>query len=158
MPTDFKTIPHYPNYSVAIDGRVRNDKKGNLLRWVDNGKGYQVVKLYNEQRPQGRLCLVHRLVLSTHDPRPGEALDVNHIDGNKRNNHISNLEWVTKSENTIHAHKTGLFKHLLSDDQVLEIRAHASARRYSHRQLAAMYGVSRSLIQQIVYRRSYDYL
>lgn len=151
----FKTIPAYPRYSISAFGEVRNNLKGNILKWVDNGKGYKLVKLYNEQKPQGRLCLVHRLVLSTYLPTEGK-FDVNHIDGDKSNNTLDNLEWVTKSANTVHAHKLGLFKHKLSDVQVLEIRQ--AKGKVPLQDLINKYNVSKSLIQQILYRKSYNYL
>ena len=89
----FKTINHYPNYEVHFDGRVRNKTTGHVMKWINNGKGYFTVKLYNQETPKGRLCLVHRLVLSTHDLWiPDGNLDVNHIDGDKSNNHIHTVD------------------------------------------------------------------
>ena len=103
----FKQVPHYPNYEVSTQGRIRNHKRGNLMKGSDNGKGYRFVKMTNSRGRQ-KHCLIHRVVLSTFLPKEGN-FDVNHIDGNKYNNTLGNLEWVTKSENTRHAHSTGLF-------------------------------------------------
>lgn len=164
----YKQIIAYPNYSISEMGIVCNNKTGHTLKAVDNGKGYKVVKLFNEHRPNGRLCLVHRLVLSTFNPLPVQdldslevttSLDVNHIDGDKANNILANLEWVTKSENTRHAHLTGLFKNKLTIDQVKEIkRLKEETERDTQQYIADMYGVSRSIIGKIWNNKLYDYV
>lgn len=155
----FKTIEHYPNYEVHFDGRVRNKTTGHVLKPADNGKGYKFVHLYNGQTPKGRGCLVHRLVLSTHDVFiPEGNLDVNHIDGNKSNNHIHNLEWVTKSENTRHAHLTCLFKNKLTIEQVKEIKNLLNTTNYGYSQLGRMFGVRHSTIWKIANGVLYDYV
>jgi hypothetical protein len=59
-------------------------------------------------RALGKAKLVHRLVAETFIPNPESKPDVNHIDGDSTNNHVSNLEWVTKSENMRHAFDAGL--------------------------------------------------
>lgn len=154
----FKTIEHYPNYEIDINGHVRNKTTGHSIKWINNGKGYFTVKLYNNNTPKGRLCLVHRLVLSTHDVFiPNGDLDVNHIDGNKSNNHINNLEWVTKSENTRHAHMTGLFKNKVTIEQVKQIKQDLKTTHH-HATLAKKYGVSRATIWKIANGVLYDYV
>ena len=57
-----------------------------------------------------RTYKIHRLVAENFIPNPENKKEVNHIDGNKHNNHVSNLEWVTTSENRLHAFRTGLQK------------------------------------------------
>ena len=156
-----KQIVAYPNYSVTIDGDVFNNNRGNKMNWVDNGKGYKSVKLYNSSRPQGRLCLVHRLVMSTFSPTEVSTLDVNHIDGDKANNTLSNLEWVTKSENTRHAHSTGLFgsRDKLTKAQVIELKQKLSQiKRESTKVLAEHYGVNTSIIRKIALGYLYNYV
>lgn len=59
---------------------------------------------------KGYYCRVHAHVAELFIPNPDNKPVVNHIDGNKRNSHADNLEWVTYSENTIHAYKLGLIK------------------------------------------------
>lgn len=154
----FKTIEHYPNYEVSYTGIVRNKTTGNNMKWINNGKGYFTVKLYNNKTPKGRLCLVHRLVLSTHDLMiPDGNLDVNHIDGDKSNNHIHNLEWVTKSENTRHAHLTGLFKNKLTIDQVKQIKLGLQTRK-DYAAIGLEFGVGRTTIWKIAIGILYDYV
>lgn len=152
----FKTIPHYPNYQVNPSGVVRNATTGNNMKWIDNGKGYKCVKLYNTDTPKGRMCLVHRLVMSTFCPID-ENKDVNHKDGNKANNCLSNLEWVSKSENTRHAHVNGLFQNKLSIEQVKEIKELLKTHK-AYTNIARAYGVRHSTIWKIANGILYDYV
>ena len=154
----FKQIEHYPNYEISISGQVRNRTTGHTMKWINNGKGYFTVKLYNTNTPKGRLCLVHRLVLSTFDIMiPQGNLDVNHIDGNKSNNHVHNLEWVTKSENTRHAHMTGLFKNKLTIEQVKQLKEDLKHEKH-FATLAKKYNVGRATIWKIASGVLYDYV
>lgn len=85
-------------YSVSNYGEVRNNKTGRLMKPIKNEKGYLRVGLTNN----GKLkCMrVHRLVAQAFIPNPDNKPEVNHIDFNKENNCVSNLEWVTNQENT----------------------------------------------------------
>lgn len=96
----WKEVSDNSNYLVSNTGRVRrvgSDKDHS----VRNNKGYLVTDLYkNGSRSTVR---VHRLVAEHFIPNPYNKPEVNHIDGNKKNNDMSNLEWVTKEENCRHA-------------------------------------------------------
>ena len=99
-----------PIYWVSTYGRVYNEETGYVMSGhiVDNG--YVVVSCKTVDNI--RLYLhVHRLVMMVFNPNPDYAiLVVNHIDGNKTNNCIWNLEWVTQKENVAHAFRIGLRK------------------------------------------------
>lgn len=86
----------------------KNIKRGKILKLYISKKGYLQVNLTKNR--QSKTSSVHRLVATAFIQNPKNKPEVNHIDGNKQNNKIDNLEWVTSSENTIHAIKTGLVK------------------------------------------------
>lgn len=95
-------------YQVSNLGRVKslNYHKSGKERVLKNRLGqiktiYPHVGLYKNGTMKE--CTVHRLVAEAFIANPENKEEVNHIDGNKCNNHISNLEWVTRSENAIHA-------------------------------------------------------
>lgn len=92
-------------YVVTSDGAVIGLKSGKELMPMKN-RGYLRVKLYKNAQP--KMYLIHRLVASAFIPNDQDKEQVNHKDGNKSNNNVSNLEWVTQSENQIHAYVNGL--------------------------------------------------
>lgn len=102
----WKKIPD-TEYSVSDCGRVRNDRTGRIKKQVDNAKGYYKVDLYSDG--VARTCRVHRLVGEAFVDNPDNKPMINHIDGDKHNNNVDNLEWVTNQENMIHASKMGAF-------------------------------------------------
>lgn len=84
-------------YSVSNFGKVRNDKTKTFLTGTINNNGYHMVHL--RQRVD-KYCSVHRLVMKAFCPCENEDdLEINHIDGDKTNNTLSNLEWVNRIEN-----------------------------------------------------------
>ncbi len=94
------------HYSVSSEGDIRNDKTGRMKQLCVNTSGYYSTELYQGGVPLRKR--VHRLVAEAFIPNPDGKPQVNHIDGNKLNNNVANLEWVSNSENMIHAYKTGL--------------------------------------------------
>ena len=102
----WKEIKDYPGYFVSIEGdiyssftsRIRKTKKESYYRVYLCGSNCQ------------KWFQIHRLVAQTYIPNPNNKRYVNHKDGNKYNNHVNNLEWVTKKENGQHASQTGLIK------------------------------------------------
>lgn len=98
-------------YQVSSFGKVKNVKTNKCLSpgviayCRDKGKendGYYVVNIKKKQ------FYIHRLVAETFIPKPINKNQVNHIDCNKRNNCVENLEWVTAKENMLHAYKNNL--------------------------------------------------
>ena len=101
----WKEVADNPNYEVSNTGKVRRrtTKREHSLH---EKNGYYTVDLYADSKRVSRG--VHRLVAEAFVANPGNKPEVNHIDGNKHNNDVSNLEWVTKKENCEHAWRTGL--------------------------------------------------
>ena len=93
------------NYSVSDNGEVRKDTNNYMMK-LQIQQGYQHVTLQINGKP--KRFRVHRLVAEAFIPNPENKPYVNHIDGNRQNNNINNLEWVTPAENTQHAVNTGL--------------------------------------------------
>ena len=100
------------NYQVSNLGNIRSIKssQGNYRERPKKAfigtNGYYVVNLWKDNK--GSSHSLHRLVCIAFLDNPDNKPTVNHIDGNKENNEISNLEWATQSENLIHAAETGL--------------------------------------------------
>lgn len=92
-------------YYVSSSGEVFNKKK--KLKTYINNAGYECIDLRDLKGKRYKF-LVHRLVALNFLPNPLNKKYVNHLDGNKLNNCLSNLEWVTNSENIVHARRTGL--------------------------------------------------
>ena len=97
---EWRKIEGWP-YSVSNDGHVRNDRTGYVLKMHKMPKGYMKVLLCDKGDELYKT--VHRLVAEAFIPNPDGKPQVNHIDGDKQNNHVSNLEWVTNSENQLHS-------------------------------------------------------
>lgn len=121
----WKDIEAYPGYQVSSLGRVRT-VEGEILN-IDENRLYQRVYL---RRPYSRSIEIHRLVAETFIPNPENKPQVNHIDGNKHNNRVENLEFVTAAENSQHAFRIGLRKGLKG-----RTRSEASRKRISEAHL-----------------------
>lgn len=100
-----KQIEGYKYYHITEDGKVFNSRKGRYMcTWKDN-LGYLQVNLYKGGGK--KYVRVHRLVAQAYVPNPHNKPFVNHKDGNKTNNHYTNLEWVDNRENVQHFYNNG---------------------------------------------------
>ena len=112
-------------YEVSNLGRVRSMKRyygvvGRIMPQTIQRKGYYAVTFHMNNKAYCRK--VHRLVIEAFTPNPDSLPCINHIDGNKLNNHVSNLEWCTYQHNMQHAVRTGLtHPHRWTDDERKQI-------------------------------------
>lgn len=107
----WKEITGFPGYQVNKKGEVitLHYLHHNITRKLKPRKsknGYYSVCLYKDGKAYSKL--IHRIVAQTFIPNPDNLPQVNHIDGNKTNNNVNNLEWVSNSDNIKHAIKNNL--------------------------------------------------
>ena len=100
----FVKIEGFEKYEVSNLGKVRNIKSGRILKPFPNRDGYLGHSLC-ENNKRKHLYL-HRIIATAFIDNPGKKPQVNHIDENKLNNDLSNLEWCTAKENLIHGTRT----------------------------------------------------
>jgi len=88
------------NYIVYSDGRIFSIRYNKFLKPQKRGKNYFFVNLNGKQK------YIHRIIAEAYIPNPKNLPQINHINGDKSDNRIDNLEWVSNRENTIHYHKS----------------------------------------------------
>lgn len=140
------------NYEVSNMGRVRNRKTGHILVPVFDSNGYLQVKIHGKSRT------IHRLVMKAFCPTDYDQLEVNHEDGIKTNNVLSNLTWVYHKENMEHAVRTGLHKALKGEEHPMDIHSEEEiinacemlqSGEYSRKEVANITGISHGIIKAI---------
>lgn len=157
----WKEIVGYENYQVSSLGKVKNSNNL-ILKPCLNGNYYRHGFSKNNKSKQMKL---HRLIAIAFIPNPENLPCINHIDGNKLNNSIENLEWCTHRNNQLHAYRTKLRTPIenkgiknpqskLTDEQVLEIRN--SPLRV--KELAEIYGLKHQAISKIRLRQRWTHI
>ena len=159
-----KLIEGYDKYYVSDDGKIYSDKYSERRELIPRqaSNGYLYVNLCKNGKYKS--VRIHRIVakyfLSDYD----EFLEVNHKDGNKLNNKMSNLEMVTHGGNIRHAVENGLHRALkgeehwcskLTEENVKEIRKKYQPYVYTQKMLAEEYGVSEDDIKLILSNRTW---
>lgn len=142
-------------YIIDRLGNVYNSKNGKTLVPQLSTGGYYRVKLSHNKISKS--YSVHRLVAYAFIPNPLNKPDVNHIDGVKSHNYVENLEWVTKSENSLHAYRTGLNSNVgeinpkakLTENDVIAIWNDINMKNESFTNIGKKYGVSKATISHI---------
>jgi DNA-binding XRE family transcriptional regulator len=155
------------DYYVTETGEVWSRKRNKLkqLKSFKSNQGYLNIVLMINGKHVNKL--VHRLVGEVFIANPENYPMINHIDGIKTNNHVSNLEWCTNSNNQKHAIKIGLNNlnkgekigtSKLTQKEVLEIRQLYSTEKYTQKELGQKFGVTRSLIGYIINNKTWKHI
>lgn len=150
---EWRKIKGYDRYEVSNYGRVRNKEKL-IMKQHYKKRGDAVITL--SKNGKKKTFRVARLVAKAFLEEDKTRNEVNHIDGNPRNNHVSNLEWVTSSENTIHAYKLGLMPkqspvalYCVSENRLYTFKTQREACRFL--------GRSKNFINERIKREDYIY-
>lgn len=148
-------------YEVSNFGLVRGPQ-GTILKPRMSNRGYLRVRIALRKQ-KAKNVHIHRMVLLAFRPHPdADSLTVNHIDGNKQNNALQNLEFITHQANVDHAKVNGLYwdrdpRSLFTDDEVRLLRAKAVAAK-NLSQLARDLHINRSTLRNIKLGKAYRYL
>lgn len=152
----WKNHPTEP-ISVSTSGLIKS-AHGKILATRLNRSGYQLVTYYDPHAKRHKVATVHRLVLETFIGPRAQHAQANHLNGNKTDNSLTNLEWTTATENRQHAIQNGLWRaakgenhsqNILTNEQVVLIKEQLNRHNLTQRQIAAHFGVSRGTIQSI---------
>lgn len=159
MNETWKDIDGFKGYAVSNYGRIKSARK--ILKPQKTHHNYlQVCLSYGNGRKLARLVAIAFI------PNPNNYPEVNHLDGDKANNHISNLEWCTHKENCIHAIRTGLkvnakgeshYKARLTEKQVLEIRGQVKLGAKQNA-IAKQFGLTCGHVNQIVKKKCWKHI
>jgi hypothetical protein len=170
------------NYFISTKGRLatsnhRNTRLLKVMKPAKDANGYLRTSILINGK--NTTIKMHRLVAQAFIENPLNKPQVNHIDFDRTNNKLENLEWCTASENAMHSVKEGRFntfkkgekqhknclkrgedngKAVLTEKDVLEIRAKFKPRVYTRKMLALEYGVKDCTIKDVILRRSWNHV
>lgn len=158
-------VEEFKNYRTDEDGNVWNAKRNHILAKDLHKSGYYRVRLCQDNKKYSKF--IHRMVAQKYIPNPENKPEVNHKDSDRLNNHASNLEWVTSSENSMHSFTygsrvaiKGTNKKLskLTDEDVLEMRKIYANNKISHIELGKKFGVSGSTCGRIIIGKAWAHV
>lgn len=144
-------------YSVSNTGRIRRERNGKgtfagrTLRLPTDNHGYYYVRLYKGSHASCRRVRIHILVAEAFIGKRPELMTINHVNGNKADNHHRNLEYCSQADNARHSNLY-IRKRKLTPSEVAEIR---SSKGIALRRLGQRFGVSKTMIRNILINKSW---
>ena len=162
-------------YYVSNMGNVKNSK-GMLMSQRTSKDGYKLVRIWfprenpkvGQRKWKGKQILVHRLVAKAFIPDPNNLSDVNHINFNRVDNRVCNLEWISHTDNVKYSYKHDRHKGRqigeknskarLTEEQVIDIRRKYDSGEMTQMELAKEYNVGWSTIHNIVFRLTWKHI
>lgn len=169
---EFKTVIYqgkeYPDLEVSMCGIMRNRNSGNIYAWTSCGTRY-LCAMYGMGKGHKKRMKQHRVLMETFVPNPENKPHINHIDSNRMNNRLSNLEWCTAKENSNHAINAGRMNHIfgennglskLTEENVIFIRKNyvEGDVNLGQKALAKKFGVTPWTIRQVVNYKSWKHI
>ena len=143
-------------YSVSNFGNVRNDSTKTLLLGSIANNGYRMVHLRHRI---DKVCSVHRLVMKTFSPcEEMDDLQINHIDGNKLNNNVKNLEWCTAIENMRHSYINHLQKNEMKTCYQYDLDGNFIEEYINGKEAAKILNIDYSSIKRCMNEEQHHYL
>ncbi len=148
-------ISGFPEYEITKNGKIRHKKFKKLKSIYINDSGYKMVSINRNAKSSPQR--VHRLLALTFIPNLNKMPHINHKDGDKYNNDLSNLEWTNILLNNQHGFKKGLINNTgenngmsrLKENEVKSIKKILSEGGLSQYKISKIYNVSRSCISGI---------
>lgn len=151
------------NYEISDDGEIRNVNSHKRLKPKKNESGYLVVNMFHNRKTVTRK--VHRLVVEQFVPNPDNLPQVNHLNCDKTDNRVENLEWTTRLDNMRHAFANGCYpcgeKSNLSKyektsiEQTIELLEDGN---YTAREISEVSGISLEMVRAICHKKKWKHL
>lgn len=163
--SNYKFIKSYEGrYSVNKTGDIYSHFNNKILKQSIDSRGYSklILSLSNIKKT----VLVHRIVAEAFIENNNNYLEVNHLDGNKQNNSVSNLEWCSHAQNQIHAFKLGLRRGIKGEkhhnskltEKDINLIKDLKSKGISNLELSNKFKVNKGHISRIVNKRSWRHL
>ena len=161
---EWKDIEGYEGlYQISNEGRVKSLRKNIIKKDAKHSQEYRLIQLCHNK--VNKTFYVHRLVAKAFILNPENLLEVNHIDGDPTNNHVTNLEWSTRSEQLLHAYRLGLAQTKVGEESNFAKLTEKQAIgilidkvQISVKDLCEEYNVTRRTIERLRKRQTWKHL
>lgn len=160
----WRLVTENDNYEVSNMGHVANVNTGNVLTPGHNVYGYEQIVMWNGR--DRRTAPVHRLVAHAFIGERPIGYQIDHMNGNKLDNRVCNLEYVTPSENILRSFKLGKKRPVgecngrtkLTDDDVMSIYELSTSRAMSQVDIAKAYNIGKRTVRHIVHGDTWSHI